>query len=222
MNPSLLEPDSTLTTTNFIVSPSVVTVNRQSAVVFRRVRSARGGEFGFVPAFHPALMATGCHRGCHFDRRPPSCHPERTSPPCHPERSRGIWLRIGGAPRPQADVSTTLRSARHDKGNELTRRDALRKATGFGEDQVQIVACYRHRGPEIPAYNLQPGRGRDEAAGLPRKATWACPDLRNRAESRERLCHSCGGRNPETTGGEGSGDMDSRPVWPCSGRASGE
>ena len=103
------------------------------------MRSACGGRFGFVPAFHPVLMATGCHRGSHFDRkppschpdhRPPSCHPKRRSPPCHPERSRGIWLRMGGAPRPQADVSATLRSARHDKRNEFTNREALSKATG--------------------------------------------------------------------------------------------
>ena len=93
-------------------------------------------------------MATGRRFGCHFDRRPPSCHPEhrlpschpeRRSPPCHPERSRGIWLRMGGAPRPRADVSATLRSARHDKRNELTRRDALRKATGGPHELYQQI-----------------------------------------------------------------------------------
>jgi len=117
-----------------------------------RVWSVCGGEFGFVPARHPVLMATGFHGGCHFDRRPPSCHPERTPPSCHPERSRGIWLRMGGAPRPQADVSATLRSARHDKRNERTRREALGKATGSPHERCHPI-------PAAPSSPVRHGGG---------------------------------------------------------------
>jgi len=100
--------------------------------------SVCGGEFGFVPARHRVLMATGCHR---------CCHPERTLPFCHPERSRGIWLRMGGVPRPQADISATLRSARHDKRNELTHREALGKASGGPHERChQIPAAPVLRG----------------------------------------------------------------------------
>ena len=42
------------------------------------------------------------------------------------------------------------------------------------------------------------------------KTMRACVDLRNWAEPRKRLCHSCGGRNPRTTGGEVHSEMDSR------------
>ena len=37
-----------------------------------------------------------------------------------------------------------------------------------------------------------------------------CQDLGNTAESRKQLCHSCGSRNPGTTGGEVHSEMDSR------------
>ena len=43
------------------------------------------------------------------------------------------------------------------------------------------------------------GDDRNVGAGLPGTAGWVCADLRNRAGSRERLCHCCGGRNLETT-----------------------
>ena len=77
----------------------------------------------------PLVIPTGGHPPVILSDTALSCRPERAPPSCHPERSRGIWLRMGGAPRPQADVSATLRSARHDKRNELAHRDAVGKAT---------------------------------------------------------------------------------------------
>jgi len=63
-----------------------------------RVRPSCGGEFGFVPARHPVLMATRYPRGCHFDRTPPSCHPERRPPLVIPSAGRPLVIPSAGPP----------------------------------------------------------------------------------------------------------------------------
>ena len=123
-------------------------------------------------------MARGRHRSCHFDRGPSSCHPER---------SRGIWLRMEGAPRPQSDVSATLRSARHDKRNEFTNREALSKATG------RPPSCHPERSRGIW---LRMGGAPRPQADVSATLCSARHDKRNEFTNREALSKATGG--PQT------------------------
>ena len=50
--------------------------------------------------------------------------------PCHPERNRGVWPRLNGAPFAVPDVSTALRSARHDSGGRSTKISSTQSRRG--------------------------------------------------------------------------------------------